>query len=357
MQSENLNTGQSIDSLRELLADRVVDRQDALRPALATRRGDPIRARRVEDVKCYLDCLAEAIAAGRSQLFADYIAWAKVTLHAQGVPDHELADSLELCRETIEGALPHSQSAIADRYISDSLLRLPALPTAVPSYFDSDRPLADLAREYLSALLESDRRKASELVMNAVGQGTSIQDIYLHVFQQSQYEIGRLWQANKISIAQEHLCTAATQLIMSQLYPLIFASERKNWRVVAACVGGDLHEIGIRMIADFFEMAGWDSFYLGADVPNDGIVQTVIDRDAHVLAVSTTLTTNISSVTRLIAEVRSNHQCDHTIILVGGHPFQVAPDLWREVGADAQAADAAEAIELAEHLLLEEVVT
>ena len=105
--------------------------------------------------------------------------------------------------------------------------------------------------------------------MDAIQHGTSVHDIYLHVFQRSQYEVGRLWQTNQISVGQEHLCTAATQLIMSQLYPLIFGTERKNRRIVAACVGGDLHEIGIRMVADFFEMDGWDTFYLGADVPTD----------------------------------------------------------------------------------------
>jgi len=193
--------------------------------------------------------------------------------------------------------------------------------------------------------------------MDAVQGGTQVRDIYLHVFQQGQYEIGRLWQSNQISVAQEHLCTAATQLIMSQLYPLIFGTDRKNRRVVAACIGGDLHEIGVRMVADFFEMDGWDTFYLGADVPSSSIVQTVIDRQAHALAVSATLLNHVGSVTNLIAAVRSNSTCSELIILVGGHPFNVAPDLWSEVGADGYAADAVQAIYLANKLLLKEPVS
>ncbi len=355
MQSENLIACQSIVAQRDLLAERIVARHYSLRQDLDSRYGGAGRAKCIKDAKYHLDGLAEAIGAGRPQLFADYVAWAKVVLCARGIPVEDLAESLEVSRQTIEEVLPHSQAAVAEQYILDSLSRLPTLPTVTPSYLCSDRPLANLVKEYLNALLQADRRKASQLVMDAVQKGTSVRDIYLYVFQQSQYEIGRLWQSNQISVAQEHLCTAATQLIMSQLYPLIFATERKNRRIVTACVGGDLHEIGIRMVADLFEMAGWDTFYLGADVPNASIVQTVVDRDAHVLAVSTTLTTNISSVTKLIAEVRSNRGCEHTIILVGGHPFKVAADLWRDVGADGHAADAAEAIDLAELLLLEEV--
>ena len=42
--------------------------------------------------------------------------------------------------------------------------------------------------------------------------------------------------------------------------------------MVATCIGGELHEIGIRMVADFFEMEGWDTYYLGANTPADAVV-------------------------------------------------------------------------------------
>ena len=63
-------------------------------------------------------------------------------------------------------------------------------------------------------------------------------------------------------MAQEHYCTAATQLIMSQLYPYIFTTGKNGRVLVGTCVSGDLHEIGVRMVSDFFEMEGWDTFYL-----------------------------------------------------------------------------------------------
>ena len=72
--------------------------------------------------------------------------------------------------------------------------------------------------------------------------GADVRDIYLWVFQRCLHEVGRLWQTNRISVAQEHFCTASTQMVMSLLYPKVFSSERKGLRMVAACVGGDLHE-------------------------------------------------------------------------------------------------------------------
>ena len=113
------------------------------------------------------------------------------------------------------------------------------------------------------------------MILQAVEQGSPVKDIYQRVFQPTQHEIGRLWQTNQISVAQEHYCTAATQLAMAQLYPYTFSAERSGRRLVAACVSGELHEIGARIVADLFEMAGWDTYYLGANTPTRSAWRTI----------------------------------------------------------------------------------
>ncbi len=127
-------------------------------------------------------------------------------------------------------------------------------------------------------------------------QGGAIQDLYIHVFQCVQRELGRLWQINQITVAQEHYCSASTQLIMSQLYPYIFAGEKNGRKMVAACLGGELHEIGLRMVADIFEMGGWDTFYLGANTPPESIVQMLVVEQAELLALSATMNPPMASI-------------------------------------------------------------
>jgi MerR family transcriptional regulator, light-induced transcriptional regulator len=212
-------------------------------------------------------------------------------------------------------------------------------------------PLGGLAKDYLESLLRGERQIASQLILAAVARGVAVKDIYLHVFQRTQYEIGRLWQINRISVAQEHFCTAATQLIMSQLYPHIFRTERAGRRLVAACVGGELHEMGVRMVADFFEMAGWDTYYLGANTPADSIVRTLEERRAHVLGISTTITFHVGEAADLIARVRASTAGKRVKILVGGYPFKVAEGLWRSVNADGFGRDAQQAIAVANELV------
>jgi methanogenic corrinoid protein MtbC1 len=116
-------------------------------------------------------------------------------------------------------------------------------------------------------------------------------------------------------------------------------------------VSGDLHEIGMRMVADFFEIEGWSTFYLGANVPAAGVIRTLRDRRADVLAVSATMPFHVRAVAELIAGVRASEVGDRVKILVGGYPFLVDPELWRSVGADAMARDAEESVAAANRLL------
>ncbi|WP_437641712.1 cobalamin B12-binding domain-containing protein [Sorangium sp. So ce854] len=237
------------------------------------------------------------------------------------------------------------------RYIAAAIERLTAGHVELPSFVRPEAPLGVLACDYLDALLGGDRARALRLIREAVEAGTPVKDIYAHVFQPCQYEIGRLWQTHQISIAEEHYCTAITQTSVSQLYPLIFNADRAGRRLVATSVEGNLHELGARFVADFFEMAGWDTFYLGASTPTQDVIDEVSRRRADVLAVSATLGEQLPCVRALIAAARDDGRCSDVVLLVGGRPFRVVRGLWRQLGADGSAPSAEGAVRVAQGLL------
>lgn len=207
--------------------------------------------------------------------------------------------------------------------------------------------LAGLADRYLEMLLDGDRREAIGLVMDAVQRGVPIKEFYLKVFQPVQYRVGELWQRNRISVAQEHYCTAATQLAMAMLYPRIFQTPKTGLKMVGTCVEDELHELGIRMVADFFEMEGWDTHYLGASTPTESVVETVRKVRPDVLAVSVSVTVHLPALMDLVRAVRQLPEGGRTKIMVGGRPFNLSPNLWERVGADGWAADAEGALRVA----------
>src|SRR3954464_10750207 len=63
-----------------------------------------------------------------------------------------------------------------------------------------------LSRQYVDVLRNADRQAAIDLVLRAADEH-SVEDIYTGLLQEAQYEVGRLWEANEISVAQEHYST------------------------------------------------------------------------------------------------------------------------------------------------------
>lgn len=344
--------GAALLAWRDILARRVVERELDAHPYLVARYGADVRDKSLQDAGYHLAYLAEALKAGSDQLFVDYLGWAKVVLARRGVLGEDLAFHLQCLCDVVGDHLAPAHATEVVRLVGHGLQLLPELPDEVPTFIEPEQPLAPLAHQYIEALLRGDRGAASRLVLAAADDGVPVKDLYLHVFQRAQREVGRLWQTNRISVAREHFCTAATQLIMSQLYPRIFAGERNGATLVATSVAGDLHEIGIRMVADFFEMAGWHTVYLGADTPTRSVVETVAEHAADALALSVTIATHLPAATALIETLRAEPGVARTRVLVGGYPFNREPGLWRRVGADGHARDAEEAVALAERLVL-----
>jgi methanogenic corrinoid protein MtbC1 len=347
----NAKTHQLIQSQQQILAERVVERQYDQQLEIWRRYGKLGWTKSVRDAVYHLSYLSEAMLAHDPSLFFDYVEWVNVLFANLGFPDEVLPMTLRCLRDVLEESLPSEMQSILDEYVRAGLEKVAHLSVELPTFLSSEGPLSDLAQNYLQALLEGDRHTANRLIIDAVDGGTTIKDLYLHVFERSQHEIGRLWQMNRISVAQEHYCTAATQVIMSQLYPQVFAAERVGRRLVAACISGELHEIGLRMVADFFEMEGWDTYYLGANTPSTSIIQAIEDQGADILAISATMTFHLSEVVDLVDQVRGHAVGSKVRILVGGNPFNTAPGLWQQIGADGHATDAQEAIAIANKLL------
>jgi MerR family transcriptional regulator, light-induced transcriptional regulator len=341
---------QAIRQHQNQLAEIIVARQYESQSAVWKLLGDPGRVKSVRDAGYHLTYLAEALAAADPALFNEYLAWVKVLFVGLKFSEDVLPTTIKYTRQALDETLePHLKLA-AFEYLDAGLAAYQNAPSTLESFIKADNPHAELTRHYIEALLRGDRQSAGSMVLESVKQGVAIKDIYMNVFQCSQREIGLLWQTNQISVAQEHYCTAATQMIISQLYPYIFASKRNGRRMVATCVSGELHEIGARMVADFFEIDGWDTYFLGANTPMEGILRAISERKTDLLAISATMTFHIHKVADLIAEVRHSGLDEGTKILVGGYPFNVAPNLWKSVGADAYARDAQQALIAAEGL-------
>lgn len=208
---------------------------------------------------------------------------------------------------------------------------------------------ARLASRYLNLLLRAERSAAVDLILRAADD-LPLEDLYTGVLQEAQYELGRLWERNEVTVAQEHYCTAVTQLVLSLLYPRVTATPKTDPTFVGVCAEGELHEVGTRMVCDVFELRGWRSFYLGSSLTSRELIDFVSSHRADVIGISASRDERVEGVQAVIRQLRDTNP--RLRILVGGRSFAAEPELWRRVGAHGTARDAGTAVDAAHRLLL-----
>ena len=159
---------------------------------------------------------------------------------------------------------------------------------------------------YLAAVRRGERRAAFAVIDEAARHGLPLGDVYVRVFQPTLREIGRLWQHNEITVADEHLATAITQAAMARLYSqaIVAESDAAN-TLLAACADNERHEVGLRMLCDLLECEGWDTTYLGATVPVESLLAMVKQRRPDVLALSAALPPHLPRLRDTIRAVRT----------------------------------------------------
>jgi methanogenic corrinoid protein MtbC1 len=174
---------------------------------------------------------------------------------------------------------------------------------------------------YLASLLRGDHATCARVVHQALAEGVAIAELYSDLFRASLYEVGELWQSNRISVATEHLATAITESVMSQVVgPALFGHEPIGRTLIVACVTNEYHQVGGRMVADLAELQGWDTYFLGANTPLPDLLDLLADKRPDLLALSVAFYANFPTLQGGIEAVRRRHP--DLPIWLGGQMFR-----------------------------------
>lgn len=118
--------------------------------------------------------------------------------------------SLDFIQQAIHEILGSRFSSATKEYFIAAKEKLIESNEESLSFITDDNPLKKEEVTYLEYLLNGSRREATLLITELIQEGIWIKDIYQFIYQVSQYEVGRLLQYNKFTVAHEHYCTAAT---------------------------------------------------------------------------------------------------------------------------------------------------
>jgi corrinoid protein of di/trimethylamine methyltransferase len=120
-------------------------------------------------------------------------------------------------------------------------------------------------------------------------------------------------------------------------------------KVVIGTVQGDIHEIGKTLVATMLAANGFEVYDLGVDVSPQCFLDQVREVDADVVGLSALLTTTLLNQEAVILTLQEAGLRDKVKVIVGGVP--ASPEWAEEIGADAYAENATEAVAVIKRLV------
>jgi len=177
----------------------------------------------------------------------------------------------------------------------------------------------DLYQTYLTSILSGDKSECLNIVKTLLDDEIKIQKLYTELFQKSMYEVGELWELNKISVAREHLATTITESMLSATYPYLFTGIQASKKAIISCTANEYHQLGGKMVADIFELHGWDAHFLGANTPVKELLELIDDIKPDLVGLSLSVYFNLPSLKTSLDHIKGHY--DQLDILVGGHAF------------------------------------
>lgn len=326
------------------VADRVTDQFLARHPDWVERYGDRARRFGIEDACSHVEFLSAAIEGGKSEAFEDYVRWARRVLESRGIAASFLAENLEQVGAALDGSLTPVERELVRTFVAAGSAACTS--EAAAAIEPASGELAVTAALFLQAILGGHRRAATTIALEALDRGCDVTDLYVDVFQEALYEVGRQWERGSIPVAQEHMATAVAQFVIAQIGSRLDVAAEPRGRAVIAGVEGELHQIGAHMVSDILEARGWDVRFLGTNMPHAGILEAIREHKANLVGISATMPFNVTGALDLVRRIRDAFPDDRPRVVLGGSAFRSVPALFEEAGADGYARDLRAALTL-----------
>jgi 5-methyltetrahydrofolate--homocysteine methyltransferase len=202
-----------------------------------------------------------------------------------------------------------------------------------------------------TSVFDGEENKTVELVKQALDEGQVPEDILNQGLVEGLRATGDAFERGEKFIPEMLMSSESMKKAMEILKPLLLEGSGGGGygRAVLATVEGDVHDIGLELVATMFETAGFEVRNMGPDVPTEDIVEAVKEDKPHIVGLSALLSNTMDVMPDVIEALAKDGLRDSVKVMVGGAP--VKQDFADEIGADGFAPDASSATRTAKALL------
>lgn len=200
------------------------------------------------------------------------------------------------------------------------------------------------------AVIEFDEDKTRELAQAAIDEGVDPFRATMEGLAEGMIRVGDLYNKKEYFVSELLLCADALYAGLGLLKPAIIASGRTSeakGSIVLGVVEGDVHDIGKNLIKMMFDVAGWNVYDLGKDVPLEKFVEEQLRTDSDIVGLSALMTTSMISMPEIVKKLKEKNP--KVRVMLGGAP--ITPETVEKYGADGYARDAGTAVDEAIKLI------
>ncbi len=139
-------------------------------------------------------------------------------------------------------------------------------------------------------------------------------------------------------IWKEHVRSGIIRTIVECAYPYVLKERDKlgytnKGSVIVMCPQFEDHELGARMVSDFFTIAGYETTFIGANTPEITVLKAIQTIIPIYICISVTNHYNLVATKKMIEKIKNNVNFNVKFLL-GGSAFFSDPDMYKKVGGD-----------------------
>lgn len=246
-------------------------------------------------------------------------AWYAGVMRSRGFGQEYLRKLVEAWIIAVHAAIEHREACEISRPLEWLEANVDRISTPVPA---EDAPRSPNVREFLKLALSGRRLEALNYVLELGRAGEKPEDIVSNTVLPAMAGIGRLWEANEISVSEEHAATEISRYALQRIMDEIPRDKPLGLTVLVGCVPDEQHDIGAMLTAAYMEARGWDVTYLGRSTPEADLLKAVAEVAPAVCVFSITMIARLPASRDLFVDLKE--AAPGMGIIAGGHAAEIA---------------------------------
>lgn len=276
-----------------------------------------------ESLKYHNDIFYSSILTKNYELMVNFFVWKYSVYNSRGINLDCFLKEYEFWKESILNYLYPSHASEIN-VIYDYLIfnhqnfKIEALKA---KNIVLDKKYQSLFDELLRVLLSGERNQFYNLIKKSLEEFDNNIFIFVEkLINPLMYEIGQMWQLNKISVAKEHLSSSLVDEIINDFIKNSFIKNDDSNKLIAitSTVGNELHNLGIKIVGKFIETYGYSVKNMTSKISTKELINSIYDLKPSLVVLSVTLPSNIATLQEIVKNLKSEHNFFSGSIVVGG---------------------------------------